>query len=71
MNKSDSSDLEDNDKPYDWKSGSPEDVLRMIIYEFRTPLTLIKGYAEMLSNEAAKEHHPKAVAAIKSNIEYI
>ena len=71
MNEIDSSDLEDNNKPYDWKSGSPEDVLWMIIYEFRTPLTLIKGYTEMLSNETVKEQHPKAIEAIKNNIVHI
>lgn len=71
MSETDSSNIENNSNLDDWKSWLPEEVLLTIIYEFRTPLMIMESYAGILSNETAKEHHPKAVEAISNNIERI
>jgi signal transduction histidine kinase len=71
MKESDSSDIEGNYKPYDWKSQPPEDVLSDYLHEIRTPLSIIRGYVGILSNDAFKEKHPLALESISKCAERI
>ena len=71
MNESDSSNPEDDYKPYDWKSKPPEDVLSDYLHEIRTPLSIIRGYVGILSNDAFKENHPLALESISKCAERI
>jgi signal transduction histidine kinase len=63
MNESDSSNNEYK-KSDEWKSWSPEFFLSVLLHETRTPLMIIKGYVEILSNEETKEQHPQALKSI-------
>jgi signal transduction histidine kinase len=38
--------------------------LTSLLYELRTPVMVIKGYTQILSNEAMKEHHPRAIESL-------
>jgi len=67
MNESDSPNNE-NEKSDEWKSWPPEDFLSNLTHELRTPLMIISGYAEVLSDETRKELHPKALENISTNI---
>jgi signal transduction histidine kinase len=69
MNASDSSGQELNNNSEEWKSWSPEFFLSELLHELRTPLMIIKGYANMLSNESALEHHPQAIESISKSVE--
>ena len=71
MNESDSSDIENNENPNDWKSQSPEDVLFHYLHEIRNPVSLMKGWTGILSNEDVKESHPKALDNISKCLEKI
>jgi signal transduction histidine kinase len=48
---------------------TPKEFLATMLHELRTPMMLIKGYVGILSNEKAKEHHPKAIEAISYSID--
>ena len=48
----------------DWKSWPPDAVLHALISEQKHPLTSIKGYTQLLSNESTKEFHSKYIEAI-------
>ena len=62
----------ESDRHFDeWKSWPPESFLADLLHELRTPLNLIKGYAVMLSNKDAQEHHPKALEGISVVVERI
>lgn len=53
-----------NNNRDDWRSWSPQMFLTSLLYELRTPVTVIKGYTQILSNEAMKEHHPRAIESL-------
>ena len=53
----------------DWKPSTPKEFINTMLHEFRTPITVIKGYVEVLSNEKQREHHPEAIKAISASIE--
>jgi len=59
MNETDSSNLENNNSSDDWRSWPPEDYLHTLVHELRTPLMVIAGYTEILSDETRKELHFK------------
>jgi signal transduction histidine kinase len=61
MNETDS---QNNEKSDEWKSWPPEFFLSVLLHETRTPLMIIKGYVEILSNEETKQHHPEALESI-------
>ncbi len=69
MNETDSSGPESNNNSDEWKSWPPEFFLLNLVYELRTPLMMIKGYAEILGNETMKEHHPRAIESISKTTE--
>lgn len=46
------------------KSTPPEEVLEAFINELKSPLISIKGWVEILSLEADKELHPRALQSI-------
>jgi len=46
----------------------PEKMLPVFLHEFRTPLMIIKGYVEILSNEETKKHHPEALKSISNAV---
>ena len=52
-----------------WKTLTPEEFIRVMLHELRNPVMVIKGYAKLLANEEATEHHPKAIEAISRNTE--
>ena len=54
-------DIENNEDQNDWKSQPPEEMLSRYLHEIRNPLSLMKGWVGILSNEEAKELHPKAL----------
>lgn len=58
------SDSQNNEKSEKWKSWPPETFLHNLTHELRTPLMVIKGYAEVLSDETRKEFHQKALENI-------
>ena len=64
MNETNSPDNHSNDIRDDWRSGSPQMFLTSLLYELRTPVIVIKGYTQILSNEAMKEHHPRAIESL-------
>jgi len=66
MNDSDSSNLESEN---DWKLATPKEFLNIALHELRTPMTIISGYVEILSNEKQKEHHPEAIKVISDSIQ--
>jgi two-component system, OmpR family, phosphate regulon sensor histidine kinase PhoR len=66
MNDSDSSNLESEN---DWKLATPKEFLNIVLHELRTPMTIISGYVEILSNEKQKEHHPEAIKVISDSIQ--
>lgn len=70
MKKSDSSNNE-NKKSDEWKSQPPEDVLFHYLHEIRNPVSLMKGWVGILSNEEVKELHPKALDSISKCLERI
>ncbi|HEX5940779.1 MAG TPA: histidine kinase dimerization/phospho-acceptor domain-containing protein [Anaerolineales bacterium] len=53
-----------NNNRDDWRSWSPQMFLTSLLYELRTPVMVIKGYTQILSNEAMKEHHPRAIESL-------
>ena len=55
---------DDNSRSDDWRSWTPRQFLSTTIHELRTPIMLIHGYTELLSNEESKELHPKAIENI-------
>jgi signal transduction histidine kinase len=63
MDKKDSSNNE-IDNSNEWKSWTPKQMISVFLHETRTPLSIIKGYAEILSNKEATEHHPEAIESI-------
>ena len=64
MNEDDSSNPKSNNYSDDWKSWRPAAVLHAVMSELLNPLTTIKGYAQLISNESAKEFHPEYAKAI-------
>lgn len=52
-----------------WEPSTIEELLHSLIYEFRTPIMVIKGYALLLSDENHKELHPKAIEGILHSTE--
>lgn len=59
----------DEDKTSDeWKSWPPETYLHNLTHELRTPLLLISGYTDVLSDETIKEMHPQAIKIISKYI---
>ncbi len=68
MNKTDPSNSASENNWGDWKSWTPEYFLSVLLYELRTPLTVIKGYVEILSNEKEKEHHSQALESISKTV---
>jgi len=66
MDEIDSSNLESEN---DWKSAPPKEFLNIVLHELRTPMTLISGYVEILSNEKQKELHPEAIRVISDSIQ--
>lgn len=64
MNETHSPDNDSNDNGEDWRSWSPQMFLTSLLYELRTPVMVIKGYTQILSNEAMKEHHPRAMESL-------
>jgi signal transduction histidine kinase len=71
MSKADSLNLESENDSEDGKPSTPKEFINMMLHEFRTPIAVIKGYVEILSNETQKEHHPEAIKAISTSIERI
>jgi signal transduction histidine kinase len=71
MNETDSVNSEPKNKSDEWKSWPPEAYLSVLLHELRTPITIIKGYVGILSNEQAKEHHAKALESISHAIKMI
>jgi hypothetical protein len=69
MNKADSSNPELNKNSDEWRSWPPEFFLITLFPELRTRVIAIKGYTSILSDETAKEHHPKTLESISKNIE--
>jgi signal transduction histidine kinase len=64
MNETNSRDNDSNDNREDWRAWSPELFMTSLLYELRTPVIVIKGYTQILSNEAMKEHHPRAIESL-------
>lgn len=50
------------------KSALPEDVLEDFLNELKSPLTSIKGWVKILSNDSDKELHPRALESISTII---
>lgn len=71
MNETNSQNTESKPNSEEWKSWPPEFFLPVLLYEPRTPLMAIKGYAKILSDEKAKEHHPKMLENMSKAIERI
>ena len=71
MNEPDPRKSESEHNPDNWKSWPPEIFISAMLQELRDPLQVIKGYMGILSNEAAKEYHPKAIKSINFSIERI
>ena len=69
MNEIDPQDIASKSYSEEWKSWSPEFFLTILLPELRTPILAIKGYAEILSDEKRKEHHPQALDRISKNLE--
>ena len=69
MSESDSSNLESENDQDNWKLVPPKQFLTIVLHELRTPITIIKGHVDLLSNEKQKEYHPEAIRAISSSIE--
>ena len=69
MNEIDPQDIASNRDSEEWKSWPPELFLTILLPELRAPILAIKGYAEILSDEKRKEHHPQALERISKNIE--
>ncbi len=67
MNESDSTNNEDK-KSEEWISWPPEKMLSIFLHEFRTPLMIIKGYVDILSNEERQEQHPEALKSISNAV---
>jgi len=59
---------EENNRTDERKSRTPKEFLSMAIHELRTPIMLIKGYTEILSNEETKELHSEAVETISQAV---
>jgi len=59
---------EESDNSDEWKSWTPKEFLSTTIHELRTPILLIAGYTELLSNEEAKELHPRAIENISQAV---
>lgn len=68
MSEPDSLNLESENDSEDGKPSTPKEFINTMLHEFRTPITVIKGYVEILSNETQKEHHPDAIKAISTSI---
>jgi Signal transduction histidine kinase len=71
MNETNSSNTQSNDNQDEWKSWPPEFFLSILLYELRSPLMAIKGYASILSDEETKELHPQALENILKHVEKI
>jgi signal transduction histidine kinase len=69
MNETDSQHRESNQNSDEWKSWPPELYLAVLLHELRTPIMMIKGYAQILSNESAGEHHLQAIENISRTAE--
>ena len=69
MNEANSSNRELENGSGDWKPSTPKEFIAGMLHELRTPMTVIKGYVQILSNETQKEHHPEAIKAISAPIE--
>jgi nitrogen-specific signal transduction histidine kinase len=65
MNHTDSLNPESNNNLDEWKSWPPDAVLHAVMSELKSPLTSIKGYAQLLSNESTKEFHSKYLVRLK------
>jgi signal transduction histidine kinase len=52
-----------------WKLLTPKEFISVMLHELRNPVMVIKGYAALLANEEAREHHPKALDAVLRNAE--
>ena len=64
MDQTSSPDNDSNDNREDWRAWSPEMFMTSLLYELRTPMIVLKGYTQILSNEAMKEHHPRAIESL-------
>ena len=67
MNSSESPNTK-NDKTEEWRTWTPAQTLSNFLHESRTPLIIIKGYTQILSNNEAKEHHPEAFESISKAV---
>ncbi|RIK31242.1 MAG: hypothetical protein DCC56_03390 [Anaerolineae bacterium] len=63
--------LPDNYGLDDWKSWTPDVVLRALIPELKRPVNTIKGYAQILSSESSEELHVKATTGILNSVEHL
>ena len=71
MNETDTQASESDQNSDEWKSWPPEFFLTVLLPEIWTPLTVIKGYTEILADEKMKAHRPQALDSISKNIEKI
>jgi len=51
------------------KRWTPKEFLVVLLPELRTPVTVIAGYAQILSDETKKELHPQAIKSIQKSVE--
>lgn len=54
-----------------WKSWSPDVVLHALVSESKSPLTTIKGYAQILSCESSQELHATTITGILNSVEHL
>ena len=60
---------ESNDKLENWKQWTPKEFLVVLLPELQTPVTVIAGYVQILSDETKREFHPQAVKSIQKSVE--
>lgn len=68
MNATDPKISASNPNSEEWKS-CPPDFLSVLPHELRMPVMAIKSWVRILSNESAKELHPKALEGVSYSIE--
>lgn len=64
MDETNSPHNDSNENRHDWRSWSPQMFLTSLLYELRTRVMVIKGYTQILSNQAMKERHPRAIESL-------
>jgi len=58
-----------NDKLENWKQWTQREFLTVLLPELRTPVTIIAGFTQILSDETKKELHPRAIKSIQNAVE--